>query len=135
MAEQNRCQHSSCTWALGQEHDCHPRVSYQPYTSTCRALHRSYANIMAKSSLFLIINVIVYAKMVHLARDCLCPRRSLLVPARQEGRDPQHPAVPPAPAEAPAHEDRCKNLTRPKSEWCCPGSGTTGAAEGRKIHK
>lgn len=46
-----------------------------------KALHRSYANIMAKSSLFLIINVIVYAKMVHLASDCLAPRRSPLIPA------------------------------------------------------
>lgn len=115
MAEQNHCWCSSCAWATGRECDCHPRVSYQPCTSTYRALHRSYANVMAKSSPFLITNVIVYANTVHLARDCLAPCRSLLTPLWWEGRDPQHSAVPPASAEAPAHMGRIKNLMRPKS--------------------
>lgn len=49
-----------------------------------------------KSSVFLITSGIVCAKTVP----------SLM---------PQHPAVPPASAEAPAHETRCEHLTRPKS--------------------
>lgn len=79
--QENCCQNSSCTWALGQGHDCHPGIWYCPYASTCRGLHRSYANVVAKSSPFLITNVIVYAKLVCPCRDCLAPCLSLLTSA------------------------------------------------------
>lgn len=114
MAKQNRCHHSSCAWAPVQGRDCHPGVSYQPHASTCRALHRSYANLTAKSSLFLMTHIIAYAKRVHPARDCLARCHSPPAPVRREGWDPQHPAVPPASAEAPSHKGRCKNLTTSK---------------------
>lgn len=106
--QENCCQHSSCTWALGQGHDWYPRVQYQSYTSTCTALHRSYANVVAKSSPFLITNVIVYAKLLCPGSDCLGP---LPQPAH-----PWHEGKAGTPnTHAPTHEGRCKNLTRPKS--------------------
>lgn len=57
-----------------------PRAQLPPWGSVPtihqhlqRALHRSYANVVAKSSPFLITNVIVYAKLVCPGSDCLAP--------------------------------------------------------------
>lgn len=89
--QENCCQHSSCTWALGQGHDCYPGVRYWPFVSTCTALHRSYANVVVKSSPFLITNAIVYAKLVCPSSDCLGPSPQ---PAHPWVRGRQGPPTP-----------------------------------------